>query len=72
MDKLFWVILIIIWIVSALVKKQAKTSQGEPPTEEDLKTKLNSLFQSGKGVEIDYWIVMDRKKINLVREMEDY
>ena len=29
---LFWVILIIIWIISALAKKQAGTSQGEPPT----------------------------------------
>ncbi|MHA2219158.1 MAG: hypothetical protein ACXACY_24840, partial [Candidatus Hodarchaeales archaeon] len=43
----------------------------EPPTEEELKTKLNGLFQSGKGVELDYWIVMDKKKITLVREMED-
>lgn len=31
---LFWVIVIIIWIVSALAKKQAGTSQGEPPTGE--------------------------------------
>ncbi|MHA1237425.1 MAG: translation initiation factor IF-5A, partial [Candidatus Hodarchaeales archaeon] len=53
-------------------KESYETFVVEPPTEEDLKTKLNSLFQSGKGVEIDYWIVMDRKKINLVREMEDY
>ncbi|MCK4847746.1 MAG: translation initiation factor IF-5A [Candidatus Heimdallarchaeota archaeon] len=42
----------------------------KPPTDEDLKTKLNDLFQSGKGVEIDYWIVMDKKIITLVREME--
>ena len=42
----------------------------DSPTEENLKSKLNELFAAGKGVEIDYWVVMDRKKINLVREME--
>ncbi|MHA1993178.1 MAG: translation initiation factor IF-5A [Candidatus Hodarchaeales archaeon] len=42
----------------------------DSPTEDDLKSKLNELFSAGKGVEIDYWVVMDRKKINLVREME--
>jgi translation initiation factor 5A len=42
----------------------------DSPTEEDLKSKLNELFEAGKGIEIDYWEVMDRKKINLVREME--
>jgi translation initiation factor 5A len=58
--------------IHVMDKESYETFVVEPPTEEDLKTKLNSLFQSGKGVEIDYWIVMDRKKINLVREMEDY
>ena len=47
-----------------------ETFVAEPPTEEELKTKLMKLFQSGKGVEIDYWIVMGRKIITLVREME--
>lgn len=42
----------------------------DSPTESELKSKLTELFTSGKGVEIDYWLVMDRKKINLVREME--
>ncbi|MHA1976085.1 MAG: translation initiation factor IF-5A [Candidatus Hodarchaeales archaeon] len=42
----------------------------DSPTEDDLKSKLTELFSAGKGVEIDYWVVMDRKKINLVREME--
>ncbi len=42
----------------------------DSPTEDDLKSKLNELFEAGKGIELDYWVVMDRKKINLVREME--
>jgi len=47
-----------------------ETFVAQPPTDEELKIKLTKLFQSGKGVEIDYWIVMDRKIITLVREME--
>ncbi len=47
-----------------------ETFVADPPTEENLKAKLNELFSAGKGVEIDYWIVMDRKKITLIREME--
>ncbi len=47
-----------------------ETFVADPPTEENLKIKLNELFTAGKGVEIDYWIVMNRKKITLVREME--
>lgn len=47
-----------------------ETFVADPPTEEKLKAKLNELFSAGKGVEIDYWIVMDRKKITLIREME--
>ena len=47
-----------------------ETFVAEPPTEEDLKSKINDLFSTGKGIEIDYWIVMDRRKITLVREME--
>jgi len=49
-----------------------ETFVAEPPTDEELKNKLVKLFQSGKGVEIDYWIVMDKKIITLVREMEDF
>jgi translation initiation factor 5A len=42
----------------------------DPPSEEELKSKLDELFKAGKGIELDYWVVMDRKKITLVREME--
>ena len=42
----------------------------DSPSEEELKGKIDELFQAGKGIEIDYWVVMDRKKVQLVREME--
>ncbi len=46
-----------------------ETFIAEPPSEEELKTRLNELFTAGKGIEIDYWLVMDRKKVIQVREM---
>ncbi len=42
----------------------------DPPSEDNLRKKLEKLFSEGKGVEIEYWIVMDRKKIIQVREMD--
>ena len=42
----------------------------DPPSEDNLREKLRKLFSEGKGVEIEYWIVMDRKKIIQVREMD--
>ena len=42
----------------------------DPPSEDDLSKKLKSFFSQGKGIEIEYWIVMDRRKITQVREME--
>ncbi len=42
----------------------------DPPNEDNLRNKLGKLFSEGKGVEIEYWIVMDRKKIIQVREMD--
>ncbi len=42
----------------------------DPPSEDNLRKKLGKLFSEGKGVEIEYWIVMDRKKIIQVREMD--
>lgn len=41
----------------------------EPPSEEELKTRLNKLQNAGKGVEMDYWVVMDRKKVMQIREL---
>ena len=40
------------------------------PSEDDLSKRLKSFFAQGKGIEIEYWIVMDRRKITQVREME--
>jgi translation initiation factor 5A len=42
----------------------------DPPSEEELSKRLKSFFSKGKGIEIEYWIVMDRKKITQIREME--
>ncbi|MFX0087890.1 MAG: translation initiation factor IF-5A [Candidatus Hodarchaeota archaeon] len=42
----------------------------DPPTEEELSNRLKSFFSTGKGIEIEYWVVMDRKKIIQIREME--
>jgi len=44
--------------------------EAEPPSEDELKSKLTALFEEGKTVEIEYWVVMDRKKIIQVREMD--
>ncbi|MFX0014651.1 MAG: translation initiation factor IF-5A [Promethearchaeota archaeon] len=41
----------------------------DPPSDDELKTKLNTLFSEGKTIEIEYWLVMDRRKIMQVREM---
>ena len=42
----------------------------DPPSEDVLRKKLGSLFSEGKGIEVEYWLVMDRKKITQIREME--
>ncbi len=42
----------------------------DPPSEDVLSKRLKSFFSQGKGIEIEYWIVMDRRKITQVREME--
>lgn len=34
-----------------------------PPEEEDIKQKIENGFNEGKTIHVDYWIVMDKKKI---------
>jgi translation initiation factor 5A len=46
-----------------------ETFVADPPQEEELNSKLNKFFSAGKGIEIEYWIVMDRRKVTQVREM---
>ena len=36
----------------------------------EVQTKLKSLFSEGKAIEVEYWDVMNRKKIIQVREMD--
>ena len=45
------------------------TFVADPPSDEDLNTKVSTLFSDGKTIEIEYWLVMDRRKIMQVREM---
>ncbi len=45
------------------------TFVADPPSDKDLNTKVNKLFSDGKTIEIEYWLVMDRRKIMQVREM---
>ncbi|MFQ5980719.1 MAG: translation initiation factor IF-5A [Candidatus Heimdallarchaeota archaeon] len=46
------------------------TFEASLPIEEALRKKLLSLFEAGKGIEVEYWEVMNRKKIQEVRELE--
>lgn len=46
------------------------TFEASLPVEEALRKKLLSLFEAGKGIEVEYWEVMNRKKIQEVRELE--
>lgn len=38
------------------------------PTDEELTARIREMFEAGKMVEVEYWIVMNRIKINGVRE----
>lgn len=46
------------------------TFEASLPVEEALRKKLLSLFKAGKGIEVEYWEIMNRKKIQEVRELE--
>ncbi|MFX0049826.1 MAG: translation initiation factor IF-5A [Candidatus Hodarchaeota archaeon] len=46
-----------------------ETFVADPPSDEALNSKLNGLFSAGKGIEIEYWLVMDRRKVIQVREL---
>ena len=44
------------------------TFETELPTDEKVRTKLQSLYKDGKAVDVEYWIIMDRIIINAARE----
>lgn len=46
-----------------------ETFVADPPSETELNSKIKDLFSSGKGIEIEYWDVMNRRKVTQVREM---
>ena len=40
------------------------------PPDEDLKSKIVDGFNEGKNLEVEYWIVLDKIKINNVRNVD--
>jgi translation initiation factor 5A len=38
------------------------------PADEELKNKITTLFNEGKGINVEYWIVMDKFRIEKVSE----
>ncbi len=44
------------------------TFETELPSNEKVRTKLQSLYKDGKAVDVEYWIIMDRIVINAARE----
>lgn len=38
------------------------------PTDEELKTKIKTWFEEGKGINVEYWIVMNQFRIEKVSE----
>ena len=40
----------------------------ELPEEQEIRDKITSLYEAGKAVEVDYWIIVGRMKINAARE----
>lgn len=57
-------------LISVMDSETYETFPALPPDEEDIKKNLERLFKEGKGIEIEYWNVMDRKKVVNVKEME--
>ena len=56
--------------VSLMDNKTYETFETSLPSEEKLKKKLLALFKAGKGIEVEYWEIMNRKKIQEIRELE--
>ncbi len=56
--------------ISLMDNETYDTFEAPLPVEEALKKKILSLFEAGKGIEVEYWEMMGRKKIQEVRELE--
>ena len=56
--------------ISLMDNETYNTFEAALPVEEDLKNKLVKLFEAGKGVEVEYWEIMNRRKIQEVRELD--
>ncbi len=44
------------------------TFETDLPTNEKVRTKLQSLYKDGKAVDVEYWVIMDKIIINAARE----
>ena len=56
--------------MSVMDKESFETLSIPLPTEEEHLNKLNEIIGAGKTAEVEYWIVLQRFKINRVREIE--
>jgi len=56
--------------MSVMDKESFETLSIPLPDEEEHLTKLNEIIKAGKTAEVEYWIVLNRFKINRVREIE--
>ena len=54
--------------IQVMDNEDFKTFETVLPEEENVRTKIISLFKAGKPVEVDYWIIMNNTKITSARE----
>ncbi|MHA2331491.1 MAG: translation initiation factor IF-5A [Candidatus Hodarchaeales archaeon] len=55
---------------SVMDNQTYETFEMAPPEEEEIKKKVEIGFNEGKTIHVDYWIVMDRKKIVAMKQVE--
>lgn len=54
--------------IHVMDNEEYNTFETELPEEPEIKDKITSLYETGKAVEVDYWVIMGRMKINAARE----
>jgi len=54
--------------IQVMDNAEYKTFETVLPEEKDVHNKIISLYKTGKAVEVDYWIIMDRTKVTAARE----
>lgn len=51
--------------------KSYDTFEIAPPEEEDIKKRTEKAFNEGKTVHVDYWVVMDKRKIVAMKQVDN-